>query len=72
MFSHHFLKGRHLYDFAFLENKTLLKRGPLLTICVLVDSSTVICWMHPLVILWVSGLFCPTFIPFLVENPVSK
>ena len=26
--------------------------------CILVDSSTVICWMRPVVILGVSGLFC--------------
>ena len=30
----------------------------LLTYCILVDSSTVICWTSPFVILWVSGLFC--------------
>ena len=29
-----------------------------LTQCILVDSSTVICWTSPFVILGVSGLFC--------------
>ena len=29
-----------------------------LTHCIPVDSSTVICWMSPFVILWVSGLLC--------------
>ena len=29
-----------------------------LTQCILVDSSTVICWMNPIVILGVSGQFC--------------
>ena len=29
-----------------------------LTQCILVDSSTVICWIRPFVILGVSGLFC--------------
>ena len=29
-----------------------------LTHCIPVDSSTVICWMSPFVILGVSGLFC--------------
>ena len=32
--------------------------GILLTHCILVDSSTVICWMGPFIILGVSGLFC--------------
>ena len=30
----------------------------ILTHCILVDSSTVICWMSPVVILGASGLFC--------------
>ena len=30
----------------------------LLTNCILVDSSTVICWTSPFVILGVLGLFC--------------
>ena len=30
----------------------------MLTHCILVDSSIVICWMSPSVILGVSGLFC--------------
>ena len=28
-----------------------------LTHCILADSSTVICWLSPFVILWVPGLF---------------
>ena len=36
-----------------------------------VDSSTVICWKSPFVIVGVSDLFC-CFILFLLENPVSK
>ena len=38
-----------------------------LTHCVLVDSSTVICWTRPFVILGVSGLFF-RFYSFLMEN----
>ena len=41
------------------------------THCILVDSSTVICWTSPFVILGVSGLFCH-FYSILMENPVSK
>ena len=40
-----------------------------LTHCILVDSSTDICWMSPFVSLGVLGLFL-TFILFLMENPV--
>ena len=43
----------------------------LLTHCILVDSSTVIGWMSPFVILGVSGQFCLFFL-FLIENPISK
>ena len=32
--------------------------GVFLTPCILVDSSTVLCWTSPFVILAVSGLFC--------------
>ena len=38
-----------------------------LTHCILVDSSTVICWTS----LGMSGLFC-RFYHILMENPVSK
>ena len=38
---------------------------------ILVDSSTVLCWMSLFVILGMSGLFCP-FSLFSMENPVSK
>ena len=38
---------------------------------ILVDSSTVICWMSPFVILGVQGLYF-AFILFLMENPVNK
>ena len=40
-----------------------------LTYCILLDSSTVVCWVSPFVILRVLGLFCHLF---LMENPVSK
>ena len=43
-----------------------------LTHCILVDSSIVICWKSPFVILRVSGLFFFAFILFLMENPGSK
>ena len=33
-------------------------RGPLLTHCIMLDSSTVTCWTSPFVILGVSGQFC--------------
>ena len=37
------------------------------------DSSTVICWMSPFAILWVSCLSCRFYsILFLMKNPVSK
>ena len=39
--------------------------------CILVESSTVICWMSPFVILGVSGLFV-AFILLVIENPVNK
>ena len=61
--------GRYMY----LGNATAIRHNPpkKLTHCILVNSSTVICWTSPFVILGVSGLFCP-FIPFLMETPVSK
>ena len=34
------------------------------THCILVDSSTVICWKSPFVILGVSGLFCRFYYNF--------
>ena len=43
----------------------------ILTHCIRVDSSTVICWTCPFVILWMSGYFV-AFILFFMENPVSK
>ena len=42
-----------------------------LTHCILVDSSAVICWTSPYVILGVSCLF-GRFYSILMENPVSK
>ena len=36
----------------------LSPQSPYLSYCILVDSSTVICWMSPFVILGVSDLFC--------------
>ena len=45
-----------------LKSKSLGERsgpnGPLVTHCILVDFSTVICMTSPVVILGVSGLFC--------------
>ena len=51
----HPLKGDNFLDFliAFLEIKTLNH-----CTCVLLDSSTLIYWRSPDVILWVSGLLC--------------
>ena len=46
--------GQHFSDFTFAFPGSKI----LLTHCILVDSSTVICWMGPFVILGVSGLFC--------------
>ena len=39
---------------------------------ILVDSSIVICWSSPFVILGVSSQFCLFYSIFLMENPVSK
>ena len=41
-------------SFSILRSTVLRK----ITYCILVDSSTVICWTNPFVILGVSGLFC--------------
>ena len=54
----------------YLELPKML-RFVFLTHCILVDSSTAFCWMSLFIILGVSGLFCH-FIPFLMENSVSK
>ena len=43
-----------------------------LTHSLLVDSSSVIWWTSPFVILGVFGLYFVAFILFLMENPVSK
>ena len=62
--------GKHLKELVFFatflkeshSSRTLaeiLTAGLLLTHCILVDSSTVICWMSPYVVLGVSCLFCP-------------
>ena len=42
-----------------------------LTISILLDSSTVLCWTSPFVIFGVSGVFC-RFYSFLMENPISE
>ena len=47
-----------------------LSFGMQLTCCTLVDSSTVICWKCPFVILGVLVYFVAFL--FLMENPVSK
>ena len=44
--------------FLHLTSSTTLSQVRALTHCILVDSSTVTCWMSPFVILGVSGLFC--------------
>ena len=50
----------------------LLKEYPFtLTKCILVDSSTVICWMSPFVILGVSSLFCHFYSILLANNVES-
>ena len=55
-------KGDNIGDFqvlfASLEGIFLPKRGRLFTHYILVDSSTVMCWTSPFVILGVFGLFC--------------
>ena len=43
---------------------------PILAHCILVDSSAVICWTSPFVILVMSSLFCRFY--YILENPVSK
>ena len=35
-----------------------VKKKPAITDCILVDSSTVICWTSPFVIIGVPALFC--------------
>ena len=42
-----------------------------LTHCILVDSSTIICWTSPFVILGVSGLLCHFYSVF-DESPVTN
>ena len=68
-------------SYATLSNFTFLLNGQrkgqiffLLTHCILVDYSTVICWMSPFIILQVSVLFCHFYSIFdgKMENPVSK
>ena len=51
--------GDIFYDFlfTFMNNKTFSERSLILTHSILLDSSTVICWMSLVVILGVSGLF---------------
>ena len=73
MFFQSCFKGRQLFEtlFASLDN-TLLKSDLPITHCILVDSSMVICWTSPVVILGLLGLNFVTFILFLTENPVSK
>ena len=56
---HFFLKKEKFRDFlVFQETDAFQKGRQLLTHCILVDSSTVICWTSPVVILGVLGLFC--------------
>ena len=43
----------------------------MLTNYIMVDYSTIICWVSSFVILGVSGLFCRFYSNF-EENPVSK
>ena len=51
-----------------LEPRPVSLRPVLITHCIPADSSTVICWTSPFVILGVSGLLSL----LLMENPVSK
>ena len=52
--------GQKLFPFSHLVE--LQKGNPhSLTHCILVDSSVVICWMSPSVILGVLDLFCPFY-----------
>ena len=44
--------------FHFADNSMRIKLLSNLTHCILIDFSTVICWMSPFIILGVSGLFC--------------
>ena len=65
--------GAHLYlsgPIMLFKRSTISIFGPL-THCILVDSSTVICWMSPFVILGASVLFV-TYILLLIKNLVSK
>ena len=55
--------GQHYLNDCLIEavhsgSKCILFAKTLLTKCILVDSSTVICWMSPFVILGVTSLFC--------------
>ena len=43
-----------------------------LTHTILVDSSSVLCWTSPFVILGVSGLFCCFYSIFVKKNPVNN
>ena len=49
-------RGQQLLPFTLLPTLTVIAQ--LLTLSILVDSSTVICWMSLFVILGVSDLFC--------------
>ena len=42
--------------------------GYTLTHCILIDSSTVICWTSPFAILGVSGLFCHFYTVFVGKS----
>ena len=63
--------GANVFKTRIKEAVSCLSGTLSLTRCILVDSSTVICWMSPFVILGMSDVFC-RFIQFLMENPVSK
>ena len=54
------------------QTAPICQSSGILTQCILVDSSTVICWTSPFVILGVPALKFVTFILFFIENPVSK
>ena len=48
-----------------------MQKSKTFTNCILVDSSTDICWTSPFIILEVSGLFC-RFILILMENLLAN
>ena len=69
-----FIKGNKFCDslFASMYDIAFYERNQLLTQCILVNSSTVICGTSPFVILGVLGLFGCFYSYFFMENQKSK